>query len=108
MVHVPPLITDGSIHFSTSSVIACPKLDSQLGDYVEKIECLLEDAEVASITVLIMEVPCCAALLGLVRQAVASARRKVPVRFAVVDIHGRLLEEGTDLESLVARSQDRN
>jgi len=89
-------------------VIACPKLDSQLGSYVEKLECLVDDAEVASITVLVMEVPCCGALLGLVRQAAASARRKIPVRYVVVDIKGRVLEEGSDLDTQVARVQQHN
>ena len=44
-------------------VIACPKLD-ETGPYVDKLAALIRDAELKSLTVAIMTVPCCAGLNG--------------------------------------------
>lgn len=76
-----------------SVVIACPKLDHGTDIYVEKIKILVDQAEVNTITVVIMEVPCCGGLLQMVRQAVESATRKVPVKLVVAGIKGTILRE---------------
>jgi NAD-dependent dihydropyrimidine dehydrogenase PreA subunit len=73
--------------------IACPKLDSNKQVYIEKIGSLITDAQVNTITVLIMEVPCCGGLLAMVQEAVANSVRKVPVKLAVVGIQGEILQE---------------
>ena len=49
-----------------SLVIACPKLDSHMEVYVEKLRQMVETAQVKSITVMIMEVPCCGGLFQMV------------------------------------------
>ncbi len=47
-------------HLKGKSVaIACPKLDSDQDIYVKKVRQLIDHAKVKSITVLVMEVPCC-------------------------------------------------
>jgi len=74
-------------------VIACPKLDTNKDIYLQKIIHLVEQARLNTITVMIMEVPCCSGLLQLVQNAVANARRKVPVKAIVVSIQGDVLEE---------------
>lgn len=56
--------------------IACPKLDEGQEVYVEKIKSWLDDAKINTLTVMIMQVPCCAGLLSLAQQAVQSAKRK--------------------------------
>lgn len=76
-----------------SLAIACPKLDSGLEIYLEKTKALIENAKVNTITVLIMEVPCCGGLSRIVSEAVASASRKVPVKQIVVGIQGEVLDE---------------
>jgi hypothetical protein len=73
--------------------IACPKLDGGKEIYVDKITAMIERSAVNTITVVIMEVPCCGGLLHLVRQATEQASRKVPVKKIIIDIHGELLEE---------------
>lgn len=42
-----------------SLAIACPKLDSNKDVYIEKLIMMIEEAKIQSITVLMMEVPCC-------------------------------------------------
>lgn len=73
--------------------IACPKLDSGQEGYREKIKAWFDVAKIKTLTVLIMEVPCCMGLLQLARQAAAAAERQVPVRFVVVGVQGDILRE---------------
>ncbi|MDO5576967.1 MAG: hypothetical protein Q4F84_07795, partial [Fibrobacter sp.] len=69
-------------------VIACPKLDNEQEIYLEKLTSLINDAFVNTITVMIMEVPCCKGLLNLVQKASENANRKVPVRCIICGIQG--------------------
>ena len=76
-----------------SLVIACPKLDQGKEIYFQKLVTLIEVSKINTITVLIMEVPCCGGLLNLVEMAVQRAARKVPVKGVTVGIKGEVLEE---------------
>lgn len=76
-----------------SLAIACPKLDSDQGIYAEKIKAWIDDAHINTLTVLIMQVPCCMGLLGLAKEAAQSAKRKVPIKYLVVGIQGQILHE---------------
>lgn len=73
--------------------IACPKLDSGQEIYIEKITSLIEDAEINTLTVMIMQVPCCRGLLSVAQQALSKAERKIPVKAVVVSIEGEILSE---------------
>lgn len=74
-------------------VIACPKLDDGREIYVEKIQALIEDAKINTLTVVTMEVPCCGGLLAIVKEAAAAANRKVPVKCVVIGIQGGIKSE---------------
>ncbi len=76
-----------------SLVIACPKLDSNKEIYVDKIATMIEQSKINTITVLMMEVPCCGGLLQLVKMAQNQAKRKVPVKAIVVGLQGNILSE---------------
>ena len=78
-----------------SLVIACPKLDAHMEIYVEKIRQMVDSAGVTSITVMVMEVPCCGGLLQMVRQARSQATRPVPVTLTVVGLQGEILSTET-------------
>ena len=73
--------------------IACPKLDSNKEIYQQKITTLIDNARVNTITVMIMEVPCCGGLLQLVTNAAQQANRKVPIKAITVGIQGDILAE---------------
>jgi hypothetical protein len=73
--------------------IACPKLDQGKDVYVEKIAALIDAARINTLTVMIMEVPCCTGLLQLALEAAQQASRKVPIKRKVVGIRGDVLEE---------------
>ena len=76
-----------------SIAIACPKLDEGQDVYVEKIKSWLEDAKINTLTVLIMQVPCCMGLLNLAQQAAQSSKRTVPIKSIVVGLQGEILSE---------------
>ncbi len=74
-------------------VIACPKLDQGKDIYIQKLTRLIDEARVNTITVVVMEVPCCGGLSQIVQMATQSASRKVPVKKVVVGIKGEILTE---------------
>ena len=76
-------------------VIACPKLDSGQEVYLEKLVTLITEAEVRSVTVMVMQVPCCAGLMHLARSAAQQAGRELPLRFLIVGLRGEILQEGS-------------
>lgn len=76
-----------------SVAIACPKLDSNMDVYLEKIKMMIEEAKINTITVMIMEVPCCRGLLQLAQLAVQNSNRKVPIKYVKISIDGNILEE---------------
>lgn len=68
--------------------IACPKLDTGREIYIEKIKSLIDDAQVNTLTVVTMEVPCCSGLVAMVQAALGGTKRKVPVKHVVIGIQG--------------------
>jgi NAD-dependent dihydropyrimidine dehydrogenase PreA subunit len=73
--------------------IACPKLDEGQDVYLEKLKALIDEARIHTLTVMIMQVPCCGGLLRLAQAAAKAARREVPVKCVVVGIQGGILKE---------------
>jgi NAD-dependent dihydropyrimidine dehydrogenase PreA subunit len=73
--------------------IACPKLDQGQEAYVAKLAALIDQAEIRSVKVMIMQVPCCSGLLRLATEAMAATKRKVPITCTVVSIRGEILTE---------------
>ena len=76
-----------------SLAIACPKLDHGTETYIQKLTALVDTAKVNTITVMMMEVPCCGGLLQMVKSALSQASRKVPVKMMIVGIAGEVLKE---------------
>ena len=76
-----------------SLAIACPKLDSEQDVYTEKITSLIDDAKINTLTVMTMEVPCCAGLLHIAKQAAENSKRKIPIKSVTVAISGKILSE---------------
>lgn len=76
-----------------SLAIACPKLDQGTDVYIEKLKSMMDTAKVNTITVMMMEVPCCGGLLQMVKTAQSVASRKVPVKMMITGISGDVLKE---------------
>lgn len=71
--------------------IACPKLDGGQEAYEEKLVAMLRHCSLASLTVLIMEVPCCSGLVRLAERALLRAGVEVPVRVGVLGVGGQVV-----------------
>jgi len=73
--------------------IACPKLDQGKEIYIDKIKKLITEAEIKSLHIMIMQVPCCSGLLKLADLALKESNRKIPVRVTIVGTNGTILQE---------------
>lgn len=76
-----------------SIAIACPKLDEGQDVYVEKIKSWIEDANINTLTVMTMQVPCCAGLVAMAQEALQSSKRKIPIKSIVLTLQGDVMSE---------------
>jgi len=76
-----------------SIAIACPKLDDGQDSYIEKVTAWIDDADINTLTVMIMQVPCCRGLVNIAQQGLMAAKRKIPIKVVVVGIQGDILSE---------------
>jgi Pyruvate/2-oxoacid:ferredoxin oxidoreductase delta subunit len=76
-----------------SLVIACPKLDTAQEMYLQKLTAMINEAKINTLSVLIMEVPCCHGLLRLAQNAAEKASRKIPIKLIIVSVKGEVLKE---------------
>lgn len=74
------------------TIIGCPKLDEN-EEYVGKLSEILSLNKVKDITVVHMEVPCCANLRRLVDRAVDRSKASLPIRSYTVRRNGELTED---------------
>lgn len=77
----------------SSLAIACPKLDSNQEIYLQKLVAMIDIAEIRSLKVMVMEVPCCGGLVRLAEEAVRRANRDITVECIVVGTQGHILGE---------------
>jgi ferredoxin len=79
----------GELLAGKSLVIACPKLDQGREIYKEKLAVLLGTAR--SVTMAIMEVPCCSGLLKMVLEAREASEKKPLVESVTVGTEGGII-----------------
>ncbi len=72
--------------------IVCPKLDTGTQAYVDKLVEMIDGAQINSLTVVVMEVPCCQGLVRLAQAAREKAQRKIPMKVVVLSIDGQVLD----------------
>lgn len=73
-------------------LVGCPKLDDA-SLYVDKLAQILQVADLKSLSVAVMEVPCCSGLLRIAEMAMQRAGITVPLRTITVGIDGTLLND---------------
>lgn len=73
--------------------IACPKLDSRTEAYADKLVQMIDQAKINTLTVLIMEVPCCGGLLRIAQAARERAVRNIPLKAVVLTVQGEVKSE---------------
>lgn len=73
--------------------IACPKLDSNIPSYMDKLTAMIDIAQIDTLTVLIMEVPCCSGLVRIAEMSRQQAERNIPIKVIVLSVKGDVLSE---------------
>ena len=68
-------------------VNACPKLDDT-STYVEKLTTMLRQNTIQSLTVTIMEVPCCRGMAMIAKQALDASGKDIPFEVVVIGVNG--------------------
>ena len=54
---------------------------------------MIDDSKINTLTVLMMEVPCCGGLLQIAKAAREKASRNIPIKAIVISIKGEILNE---------------
>jgi ferredoxin len=72
-------------------LLGCPKLDDAQG-YVGKFTEIFKTANIRSITVVDMEVPCCSALPAIVQKAMQAAGKVIPMEEVTLSVNGEILK----------------
>ena len=70
-----------------SIVIGCPKLDD-IEEYKEKLTEMFKSNNIKSVTVAIMEVPCCYGLYSITEEAIKKSGKKIPLIQEIVSVSG--------------------
>ena len=70
-------------------LVGCPKLDSV--DYSEKLEEIIRNNNIASVTIARMEVPCCGGLEMATKKALQNSGKFLPWQVVTISVDGKLL-----------------
>lgn len=71
-------------------LVGCPKFDDTEA-YIAKFAEIFKVADIQSVTVLIMEVPCCSKMPMIIQEGMNCAGKKIPTEVAVVSSHGKII-----------------
>ncbi len=74
-------------------LLGCPKFDNAQ-EYVRKFEEIFRVANIRSVTVVDMEVPCCSAMPRIVEKGMAAAGKVLPIEEIVVSARGEIVRRG--------------
>ena len=71
-------------------LVGCPKLDA--ADYSEKLEEIIRNNNIASVTIVRMEVPCCGGLEMAAKKALQNSGKFIPWQVTTISVDGKLLD----------------
>ena len=54
---------------------------------------MIDESKINTLSVVIMEVPCCGGLLQIAKSAVQASARKIPIKSIVVSLQGEIVSE---------------
>jgi len=72
-------------------IMLCPKLDSDLDLYIQKLAVIFEKHNINSITLVHMEVPCCGGVEMIIREAMEKSGKNTIIKDYTVSINGELV-----------------
>ena len=71
-------------------LVGCPKLDAT--DYSEKLEEIIRNNNIASVTIVRMEVPCCCGLEMAAKKALQNSGKFIPWQVTTISVDGKILD----------------
>jgi Pyruvate/2-oxoacid:ferredoxin oxidoreductase delta subunit len=71
-------------------MVGCPKFDDAQ-EYIQKFADIFGTADIKSVTVVVMEVPCCQGLPVIVEKGMEMSGKKIPIEKAIISARGDLL-----------------
>ncbi len=71
------------------SLIGCPKLD--MIDYTEKLQAIVSENDIKSLTIVRMEVPCCGGIEMAAKTALQNSGKFIPWNVVTISISGEIL-----------------
>ena len=72
-------------------MMGCPKFD-ETDTYVQKFAGIFKTASIKSVTVVVMEVPCCSGMPTIVKKGMAAAGKDIPMKEITVGVRGNIIE----------------
>lgn len=72
------------------TLIGCPKLDDAA--YSEKLTQIISQNNIKSVTIVRMEVPCCAGIENAAKEAILNSGKFLPWRVVTISTDGRIIE----------------
>ena len=73
-------------------MMGCPKFDDS-EEYVEKFKAIFSTANIKSLTIVLMEVPCCAGLPWIVKKGLEAAKATIPITEIMINGQGKIISE---------------
>lgn len=71
-------------------LVGCPKLDAV--DYSGKLEEIIRNNNIASVTIVRMEVPCCGGLEMAAKKALQNSGKFIPWQVTTISVDGKILD----------------
>ena len=71
------------------TLIGCPKLDE--GDYTDKLEQIIANNDIKSLTIVRMEVPCCGGIENAAKNALQASGKFIPWQVITISTDGRII-----------------
>ncbi len=72
-------------------IMFCPKLDSDLETYIEKLARIFAIQDINSVSMVHMEVPCCGGVEMIVKEAMVKAQKNIILKDYTVSLNGELV-----------------
>lgn len=73
-------------------MMGCPKFD-ETESYIEKFSEIFKTATINSVTIAIMEVPCCGNMRTIIKEALRRTGTDIPVEEVVISVRGQVLHQ---------------
>jgi ferredoxin len=73
-------------------MVGCPKFD-EVKEYIQKFAEIFSTADIKSVTIAVIEVPCCQGLAMIVKKAMNLAGKQIPMEQVVISTRGEVLKK---------------